>query len=55
MSPQSHVASVRQVPDSESFYDIMWEVGHHWDKAKRVGLGQLSKTLKTLTVVNSFR
>jgi len=41
--------------DSEPFYDIMWGVDHHWDKAKRLGLSQLSKTLKTSTVANSRR
>ncbi len=41
--------------DSEPFYDIMWGIDHHWDKAKRLGLRKLSKTLKTSTVANSFR
>ncbi len=31
--------------DSEPFYDIMWGVSHHWDKAKKLGLRQLVKTL----------
>ncbi len=32
--------------DSEPFYDVMWGIDHHWDKAKKLGLGQLAKTLK---------
>jgi len=41
--------------DSELFYDIMWGISHQWDKVKKLGLSQLSKTLKTSTHVNSFR
>jgi aminoglycoside 2''-phosphotransferase len=33
--------------DSEPFYDVMWGIDHHWDKAKKLGLGRLAKTLKT--------
>jgi aminoglycoside 2''-phosphotransferase len=32
--------------DSEPFYDVMWGIDHHWDKAKRLGLSQLSKMSK---------
>jgi aminoglycoside 2''-phosphotransferase len=32
--------------DSEPFYDIMWGIDHHWDKARKLGLGRLPKTLK---------
>lgn len=32
--------------DSEPFHDIMWGINHHWDKAKNLGISQLSKTLK---------
>jgi aminoglycoside 2''-phosphotransferase len=32
--------------DSEPFYDVMWGVDHHWDKAKKLGLSQLRKMLK---------
>jgi aminoglycoside 2''-phosphotransferase len=32
--------------DSEPFYDLMWGVDHHWDKAKKLGLSQLRKMLK---------
>jgi aminoglycoside 2''-phosphotransferase len=32
--------------DSEPFYDVMWGVDHHWDKAKKLGLSQLRKVLK---------
>ncbi len=32
--------------DSEPFYDVMWGVTHHWNKAKKLGLSQLSKMLK---------
>jgi aminoglycoside 2''-phosphotransferase len=32
--------------DSEPFYDVMWGVDHHWDKAKKLGLRQLSKMSK---------
>jgi aminoglycoside 2''-phosphotransferase len=31
--------------DSEPFYDILWGVSHHWDRAKKLGLTQLTKTL----------
>ncbi|OLB46124.1 aminoglycoside phosphotransferase family protein [Candidatus Bathyarchaeota archaeon] len=35
--------------DSEPFYDIMWGVSHHWQKAKRLGLTRLAKTLRART------
>jgi len=35
--------------DSESFYDIMWGVSHHWQKAKRQGLTRLAKSLRART------
>jgi len=41
--------------DSEPFYDIMWGIDHYWDKAKRLGLRQLAKTLKTSISVSGFR
>jgi len=31
--------------DSEPFYDIMWGVIHHWVKAKKLGLHQLTNAL----------
>lgn len=31
--------------DSEPFYDVMWGIDHHWDKARKLGLRQLAKTL----------
>jgi len=36
---------VQRYIDSEPFCDIMWGVSHHWDKAKKLGLRQLVKTL----------
>lgn len=32
--------------DSEPFYDVMWGIDHQWNKARKSGLSQLSKTLK---------
>jgi aminoglycoside 2''-phosphotransferase len=32
--------------DSEPFYDVMWGIDHHWNRAKKLGLSQLSKTLQ---------
>jgi len=32
--------------DSEPFYDVMWGINHHWNKAKILGLSQLSRILK---------
>ncbi len=37
---------VKWYVDSEPFYDVMWGIDHHWDKAKKLGLRQLSKTLE---------
>ena len=33
--------------NSEPFYDVMWGVSHHWNKARKLGLRQLAKTLST--------
>jgi hypothetical protein len=38
---------VRLYVNSEPFYDIMWGVSHLWDKAKKLGFGQLPKALKS--------
>ncbi len=32
--------------DSEPFYDVMWGIDHHWNKAKKLGLSKLSKMSK---------
>jgi len=37
---------VQSYVDSEPFYDVIWGIDHHWDKAKRLGLSQLSKMSK---------
>jgi aminoglycoside 2''-phosphotransferase len=37
---------VKWYVDSEPFYDVMWGIDHHWYRAKKLGLSQLSKTLK---------
>jgi aminoglycoside 2''-phosphotransferase len=37
---------VKWYVDSEPFYDVMWGVDHHWDKAKKQGLSQLAKTMR---------
>ncbi len=31
--------------ESEPFYDIMWGVEHHWEKAKKQGMRQLTRAL----------
>jgi aminoglycoside 2''-phosphotransferase len=31
--------------DSEPFYDTIWGLSHHWDKARELGLSQLAKAL----------
>jgi aminoglycoside 2''-phosphotransferase len=45
MRESSFKKRVQWYIDSEPFYDIMWGVSHHWDKAKKMGLRQLAKTL----------
>jgi hypothetical protein len=36
---------VKWYVDSEPFYDVMWGIDHHWDKAKRLGLSRPGKIL----------
>jgi len=46
MTESNFKKRVKWYVDSEPFYDVMWGIDHHWDKAKKLGLNQLSKMSK---------
>jgi len=45
---QSFEQRVQWYVRSEPFYDIMWGVEHHWQKAKTIGMANLTKELREM-------